>query len=110
MSHRPATMKPSDFFLPHPKSTSVECRPDYTLLVEFDNGERGVLDMKPYLDQGVFRELLDLSMFRTAHIAFDTVAWDNDIDLHPAWVYHKTVKTESAQTGRARDEQGAANF
>jgi len=84
-------MKPSDFLLPYPKSVAVECRPDYMLAVAFDTGEHGLLDMKPYLDQGVFRELRDLSMFRTAHIAFDTVAWSNDIDLHPAWVYHKSV-------------------
>jgi len=94
MPHPLSTMKPSDFLLPCPKSVAVECRPDYTLMVDFDNGERGLLDMKPYLDQGVFRELLESAMFRTAHIAFDTVAWSNDIDLHPAWVYHKTVKSE----------------
>jgi len=90
-------MKPSDFLMPYPKSVSVECRPDYTLLVEFDNGERGLLDMKPYLDRGVFKKLLAPAHFQTARIAWDTVAWDGDIDLHPAWVYHKTVKTESAQ-------------
>jgi len=84
-------MKPSDFLLPYPKSVAVECRPDYTLAVTFDTGERGILDMQPHLDQGVFRELRELSRFRTAHIAFGTVAWDNDIDLHPAWVYHKST-------------------
>ena len=91
-----SAMKPSDFFLPYPKAVAVECRPDCVLAVEFDNGEHGVLDMKPYLDKGVFKKLLDPAHFNTARISYDTVEWDDEIDLHPAWVYHKTVKSKSA--------------
>jgi len=52
-------MKPSDYFLPYPKTVAVECRPDHQLAVEFDTGERGVFDMKPYLNKGVFKALRD---------------------------------------------------
>jgi len=88
-----STMKPSDFLLPYPKTTAVECRPDYTLAIEFDNGEHGLPDMEPYLDKGIFLQLREPAMFRTARIAFGAVTWDNEADLHPAWVYHKCNKT-----------------
>jgi len=103
-------MKASDFFEPHPELVSVECRPDYVLAVAFDNGENGRLDMKPYLDFGIFNRLRAPQKFQSVRVAHGTLAWDEEIDLDPAWVYHKTVKTESAQTGRARDARGAANF
>jgi len=40
----------------HPAVVSVECREDYILSIVFDNGECGLLDMKPYLNHGVFKK------------------------------------------------------
>ena len=83
--------KPIDFFAEHPKAVAVECKPDYMLAVEFDNGERGLLDIKPYMDKGVFTQLRNPAVFATARvISFGAIAWiDGSIDLHPAWVYGK---------------------
>lgn len=95
-------MKASDYFLPHPKAVAVECRPDYQLAVEFDNGERGVFDMKPFLDKGVFKALQDEKLFRSVRVAYGTVAWYGrqcNLDLHPAVIYHESVKS-SADAGR----------
>jgi len=36
---------------------------DYQLLLTFDNSEKRLFDMKPYLDRGVYRELKDESKF-----------------------------------------------
>ena len=41
----------------YPAVISVACEEDYTLSVVFDNGEIGLLDMKPYLDFGVFKKM-----------------------------------------------------
>lgn len=32
---------------------------DFSLTIVFDNGREGVMDMKPYLDFGVFRKIKD---------------------------------------------------
>jgi len=87
--------KPIDFFAEHPKAVTVECQPDYLLKIEFDNGECGLCDMKPYLDFGVFSRLREPALFQTARvIRCGAVIWGNgDIDLDPAWVYHKCDKT-----------------
>ena len=37
-----------------PAVISVECEGNYTLSVAFDYGENGLLDMKPYLNFGIF--------------------------------------------------------
>ena len=73
----------------HPAVTSVECEEDYVLSVSFDNGEHGLLDMKPYLSFGVFKKIKDPDMFRTVHVSFDAVAWASGADLDPEFVYEK---------------------
>lgn len=65
----------------------VEVQPDYTLILTFENGERKRFDMKPHLDNGVFRQLRDESIFRSARVCFNTVAWDGDIDFDPEALY-----------------------
>ena len=61
------------------------------LLLTFKNGEQRYLDMKPYLHRGVFKELTDKTMFNTARLSFDTVAWKNKVDLAPEVLYEKSV-------------------
>ncbi len=73
----------------HPAVMSVECEEDYVLSVVFDNGENGLLDMKPYLDFGVFKTLRDPSAFETVHVSFDAIAWESGADLDPEFVYEK---------------------
>jgi len=62
---------------------------DYVLSVVFDNGEEGLLDMKPILDFGVFRRIKDYDAFKRVRVAFDTVEWDCGVDLDPEYVYRR---------------------
>lgn len=86
----------------HPSVTNVTPSDDYTLRIEFDNGESGTLDMKPYLDFGVFRRLRDKNAFERVRVSFDTVEWDSGIDLDPEFVYGKCRKN-SVQQGTPAD-------
>jgi len=60
---------------------------DFRLLLTFTNDEQGIVDMKPYLEKGIFRELQDKAMFSTAKIGFDTVEWANGADFDPEALY-----------------------
>jgi len=80
----------------HHAITSVEPMSDYKVLVSFNNGEKGVLDMKPYLESGVFRRLKDVEVFQRVRVAFDTIEWEVGVDLDPEFVYAKSVRIESA--------------
>ena len=73
----------------HPAVISVKCEDDYVLSVAFDNGESGLLDMKPYLKFGVFRKIKDPEIFRTVHVSFDAIAWESGADIDPEFVYEK---------------------
>ena len=80
----------------HPAVKEVSPHADYTLTVTFDNGEAAILDIKPMLDFGVFRQLKDYDTFKRVRVAFDTVEWECGVDLDPEFVYAKCMSPEPA--------------
>ena len=65
---------------------------DFSLFVVFDNGEEGILDIKPFLDFGVFRQLKDYECFKRVRVAFDTVEWECGVDLDPEFISLKSQR------------------
>ena len=80
----------------YPAVKEVIPRDDYTLSVVFENGEEGMLDMKPMLDFGVFQMLKDYDMFKRVQVAFDTIEWECGVDLDPEFVYAKCISAVPA--------------
>jgi len=71
----------------NPRVKDVNPNPDYTLPIVFDNGERKVLDVKPYLDKGVFKELKDLKFFNTVRPFLGSIEWPHGQDFCPDTLY-----------------------
>lgn len=63
--------------------TAVKPLSDYRIYVEIKDGRKGIFDLKPYLDRGVFRELKDLNYFNQVGILFGAVTWPNEQDIAP---------------------------
>ena len=80
----------------YPAVKEVLPHDDYTLTVVLDNGEKGMLEMKPMLDFGVFRQLKDYDTFKRVHVAFDTIKWECGVDLDPEFVYAKCMSAVPA--------------
>lgn len=72
----------------------IEVQPldDYKLLLVFDNNERRIKDMKPYLHRGVFKELKNKEFFNKVKIAYGTISWDGRIDLCADELYMNSGK------------------
>jgi len=77
----------------YPGITRVQPTDDYELILYFDNQEEKVFDVKPILSFGRFCELKDLATFKKVHVSFDTVEWENGLDLDPEYLYEKSKKT-----------------
>ena len=56
---------------------------DYRIFVEIEDGRRGIFDLKPYLNHGVFRELQDIHYFNRVSIVFGAVTWPHEQDIAP---------------------------
>jgi hypothetical protein len=64
---------------------------DYKLLLAFENSEEKIFDVKPYLEIGKFKELKDINLFNSVKVKFDSIGWDNMLDLDPELLYDKSV-------------------
>ncbi len=78
----------------YPAVTHVTPRQDFSLALVFDTGEEGILDIKPYLDFGVFSRLKDYNNFRRVRVVFDAIEWECGIDLDPEFIHAKSQLTD----------------
>ena len=68
---------------------------DYRIAVEVEDGRKGVFDMKPYLDFGVFRELKDIHYFNQVGIVHGAVTWPHEQDIAPETLLAEMIPLES---------------
>ena len=80
----------------NPRVKQVTSNNDYTLLLKFTNGELRKFDMKPYLDIGIFAELKELKLFKTAKATLGTVSWKNGQDLCPDTFYLESIPMQKS--------------
>jgi len=52
----------------YPSVVDVRPQQEYMLYITFDNGESGLLDMKPYLDFGIFSRIKDPHSFAKVRV------------------------------------------
>ena len=71
--------------------TSVTPKDNYELLICFTNKEQKIFDVKPYLDFGDFKELKDKELFKSVRVSFDSIEWDNELDIDPETLYEDGI-------------------
>jgi len=74
----------------YPGIREVSAEKDFSLKVVFENDEKRILDMRPYLDFGIFMRIRDFEKFRRVRVVFDTIEWDENVDLDPEFIYEKS--------------------
>ena len=81
-----------------PKAKEVKPMENYILLVTFDNGEKKMFDVKPYLEFKIFEDLKNVSIFNTVHVAGLSVEWIYGQDICPDELYFDSVDIGSMNT------------
>lgn len=71
---------------------TVQAIDNYNLILTFENGEKRLFDMNPYLDKEIFKALRDISKFNSVRLSFDTIEWENEADLDPEFLYEYSTK------------------
>jgi hypothetical protein len=66
-------------------------RENFFLELWFNTGDHRLFDARPYLNRGVFVRLQDVSLFKQAFVALDTVCWPGDLDISPETLYDRSV-------------------
>ena len=70
---------------------SVRPQRDYTLVLDFANGETRVYDARELLEDAAFMPLRDVAFFLKARRAGHSVVWSEDIDIAPEYLFEKSV-------------------
>ena len=60
---------------------------NYELLVTFNDGNKKLVNLEPYLTGEVFGELLDKEKFVQYGLTRATIEWANGADLAPEFLY-----------------------
>ena len=71
---------------------SVKTQDDYTLELVFENGEKRIFDMKPFLDKKPFVKLQNTPLFFKASVQYGTVIWPGNIDIAPETLWTSSVQ------------------
>jgi len=87
---------------------TVKPLPGYRIYVEIENGRKGIFDLKPYLDHGVFRELRDVHYFNQANILLGAVTWPNEQDIAPETLLAEMIPLDLNDTADMPDAQKLA--
>ena len=77
----------------NPYVTSVRPLDDYRLEIVFENGERRIFDVKPYLYRGVFVRLQNRALFEAAQVVAGSVEWPGGLDLSYDTLYLESQPT-----------------
>ena len=73
-----------------PKAIGVRPLSDYKLELTFEDGKKGIFDVKPYLEFVQFFKLKDEELFKTVRIEGLSISWDNGADICPDELYNGT--------------------
>ena len=69
----------------------VTVHSEYRLELEFENGERRLFDMSPYMDKKPFVKLRGLPIFSCAYVDYGTVVWPGNIDIAHETLYDRSI-------------------
>lgn len=74
---------------------------DYRLFLAFNNGYRAVVDLEDVLmneQRPIFQPLRDPEYFQRFSITFNTIAWENEADFAPEFLYALAKQQQESQT------------
>lgn len=72
--------------------TTVQTKPDYILVLGFDDGTEGEISIADRLFGPMFEPLKDPAFFARARVDdFGAVCWPNEADLAPDALYRRIV-------------------
>jgi len=75
--------------------TVVKAKPEYKIYVETEDGRKGIFDMTPYLDHGVFKELKNINYFNQVGILFGAVTWPHEQDIAPETLINEMLLVQA---------------
>ncbi len=68
---------------------------DYKIFLTFDDGKKGVVDLKNFLfckEKNAFERLQNVKQFKDFLLSDHTIVWGSDLDLAPEFLHSLLLK------------------
>ena len=75
----------------------AEYKCDFKLLLIFNNGVQGIVNLENHLDGEVFEPLKNIEVFMNFSLDGWTVTWNNELDLAPEFLYKLCIEQNTKQ-------------
>ncbi|GAA4467417.1 hypothetical protein GCM10023093_23330 [Nemorincola caseinilytica] len=82
------------------KASSVQAMHGYKLMVRFEDGVSGEVDLRDLVENGIFRELKDVKKFQNVYINGSAIAWSDELEIDADNIYAEIVHREPSQLFR----------
>jgi hypothetical protein len=91
-----------------PKIVSAEAIDDWTLIVEFNNGDRKQYNISKLLEKSMFSPLKNASFFRGFQVDAGGygIAWNDEIDLSEYELWQNGTDVDVGSRGRSSLSKG----
>lgn len=77
-----------------PKAIDVKVLKNFKLLITFDNNEKKIFNVEPYLEFKAFKKLKDEKIFKTVKIGGLSIEWEDGTDICPDELYNNSKLVE----------------
>lgn len=67
--------------------TKAEYKGDYNILLEFDDGFSGLVNLEKHIEGEVFQPLKSEDYFKKFSLGTWTIGWENGADFSPEFLY-----------------------
>ena len=67
---------------------------DYKIRLLFNNGVKGIVDLKDSISGSVFKPLKNINYFKTFTQNSWTIEWDCEVDFAPEYLYDLAVEQQ----------------
>jgi hypothetical protein len=84
----------------NPRVKAVRPNPDHTVTLLFTNGDIRRFDVKPYLDKGVFRDLVALDAFYAVRPFLGSIQWRGGQDFCPDTLFMDSLPVDDDSDGQ----------
>ena len=75
-----------------PKAINVKVLNNYNIEITFDNKEKRILDITPYIKFKIFQQLKEKDNFMKVRISGLSIEWENGADICPDELYENSKK------------------
>jgi len=76
----------------NPRPINIKFKSPYKFIITFDNQEKRIFDIQPYLHYPVYEALQNESFCSKAKIQNGLVVWNEEIDLDPDRLYLESTE------------------